>query len=149
MTDPSQFDPEGLEAPLRDRLPEYLVVFGIGLVAAAAIGAVIGAITDPAVVNSIGYTIMFLGVVLLLAGGAMGGGYTNLGIGAIGAMFGTRRADEEEMDWEGRRKGGSSTGSSDRLKKGLRPPRNPRAFWQIVGGLAYMAIGFVVVLIGG
>lgn len=149
MTDPSQFDPEELEAPLRDRLPEYLVVFGIGLVAAAAIGAVIGAITDPAVVNSIGYTIMFLGVVLLLAGGAMGGGYTNLGIGAIGAMFGTRRADEEEMDWEGRRKGGSSTGSSDRLKKGLRPPRNPRAFWQIVGGLAYMAIGFVIVLIGG
>lgn len=149
MTDPSQFDPEELEAPLRDRLPEYLVVFGIGLVAAAAIGAVIGAITDPAVVNSIGYTIMFLGVVLLLAGGAMGGGYTNLGIGAIGAMFGTRRADEEEMDWEGRRKGGSSTGSSDRLKKGLRPPRNPRAFWQIVGGLAYMAIGFVIVFIGG
>lgn len=149
MTDPSQFDPEELEAPLRDRLPEYLVVFGIGLVAAAAIGAVIGAITDPAVVNSIGYTTMFLGVVLLLAGGAMGGGYTNLGIGAIGAMFGTRRADEEEMDWEGRRKGGSSTGSSDRLKKGLRPPRNPRAFWQIVGGLAYMAIGFVIVFIGG
>lgn len=148
--DPSHhFDPEDLQPPLRNRLPEYLVVFGIGLVVAAAIGAIIGAVADPALVNSIGYTIILLGIVFLLAGGATGGGYTNLGIGAVGALFGTRRADEEEVDWEGRRTGGSGTGTSDRLEKGLRPPPNPRAFWQIVGGLAYMAIGFVIVVIGG
>jgi hypothetical protein len=151
VTEPtsSHFDPEELESPLRDRLPEYLIVFGVGLVGAAAVGALIGAVFDPAVINSIGYTIMFLGVVLILAGGATGGGYTNLGIGAIGAMFGTRRADEEEQEWETRRTGGKGTSSSDRLAKGLRPERNPRAFWQVIGGLAYMTIGFVIVLIGG
>jgi hypothetical protein len=130
--------------PLRDRLPEYAAVFGIGLLGATLAGLVIGLVVGTGMWSAVGYTIAALGVVLLLAGGASGGGYTNLGIGAVGSMFGGRNVDEEAAEHE-RRRSGAFQDPMDRLRKGLRPEANPRAFWQVVAGIVYIAVGIMTV----
>jgi hypothetical protein len=84
------FDAEAADVKpsLQDRLPDYLATFGIGLVATFAIGIVIWLISDIGLSSTISYTTILYGVVFLLAGGATGGGYVNLGVGAVGSMFG-------------------------------------------------------------
>jgi hypothetical protein len=138
--------PEGIEEtiPLSERMPDYLVTFGIGLLGAAAIGVVIWLVSDIALASSVGYTMILYGVVLLLAGGSSGGGYTNLGMGAMGALFGTRRADEPQPEANSSFK----ITPQERLQKGLRPEANPRAFWQVLGGVLYLAIGLAIVILG-
>jgi hypothetical protein len=133
------------DLPLRDRLPEYLVVFGVGLGASIGVGLVVWLISDVSLASSVGYTIILYGVVLLLAGGASGGGYTNLGVGAAGALFGTRRTDEAQDELDESRGAKSRTNSQDRLRRGLRPEANPRAFWQVIGGGVYIALGLIIV----
>ena len=130
--------------PLRDRLPDYAAVFGIGLAASAVVGLIIALIWSTSVGDAVGYTIVMYGVILLLAGGATGGGYTNLGVGAVGAMFGTRRTDEAEEDITPRMGARPRVDPRERLKKGLRPEANPRAFWQVMAGLSYIVIGVVI-----
>lgn len=134
--------------PLRDRIPEYLAVFAIGFASSAAVGVALGLMTGGGAWQGAGYTMMVFGVVLLLAGGATGGGYTHLGAGAVGAMFGARRVDEEEQEHQDRRTG-AARDPMDRLRKGLRPEKNPRAFWQVVAGAAYIAAGIGIVTLGG
>jgi hypothetical protein len=113
---------------------------------AAAIGATVGGFTSAGVGEAAGYTIVTLGVVFLLAGGASGGGYTNMGLGAVGRMFGGRTSDDEIVDdAEARRGGRVRVDPHERLRRGLRPEANPRAFWQVIGGFAYIAIGIAVV----
>ena len=133
--------------PLRERLPDYGAVFAIGLAACVGVGLVIWATSDVSLASSVGYTVILYGVVLMLAGGATGGGYTNLGMGAVGALFGTRRADETQQEvgttWSGRER----VEPQERLARGLRPEANPRAFWQVMGGVAYVALGLVVVVL--
>lgn len=134
--------------PLRDRIPEYLTVFAIGFATSFGVGVVLGLLTGGGAWTGAGYTMMVLGVVLLLAGGATGGGYTHLGAGALGAMFGARRVDEEEQEHQDRRSG-KVQDPMDRLRKGLRPEKNPRAFWQVVAGAAYIAAGIGIVILAG
>lgn len=134
--------------PLRDRIPEYLTVFAVGLVASVGVGLLIGFIFGQGIWNGVGYTIVMFGVVMLLAGGASGGGYTNLGAGAIGAAFGGRRTDEENPEHQERRTG-QHHDPMERLRKGLRPEANPRAFWQVIAGVLYIAIGIGIVSLGG
>lgn len=136
------------ELSLRDRLPDYLGVFAIGLAVCAVIGLVIWLISDVALASSVGYTTILYGVVFLLAGGATGGGYTNLGIGAAGALFGTRRADEAQDDVETTGGFRDSVSPQERLRRGLRPEANPRAFWQVLGGAAYIGLGLIIVILG-
>jgi len=141
--DPAPFDDP---LPLVDRLPDYLATFGVGLAASLGVGLIVWLVSEVSLASSLGYTIILYGVVLLLAGGASGGGYTNLGVGAVGAMFGTRRTDEahEELDesWHG----SPRVDSRERLARGLRPEANPRAFWQVIGGGIYVAIGLMIVV---
>ena len=139
---------EGEILPLRDRIPEYLTVFAVGFAISAAVGVALGLMTGGGAWQGAGYTMMVLGVVLLLAGGATGGGYTHLGAGAVGAMFGARRVDEEEQEHQDRRTG-AARDPMDRLRKGLRPEKNPRAFWQVVAGAASIAAGIGIVTLGG
>jgi len=146
MHDPNETDDVVL--PLRDRIPEYIVVFAVGFGASAGIGLVIGLVTGGSIWSAVGYTVMLLGVVMMLAGGATGGGYTHLGGGAIGAAFGGRRVDEEEQEHQDRRLGRTQD-PMERLRKGLRPESNPRAFWQVIAGVLYIAIGIVIVSLGG
>ena len=63
-----------VELSVRDRMPDYLATFIIGLAASTAVGLLIFFIWDPAIGNAIGYTIAMYGVVLLAAGGSSGGG---------------------------------------------------------------------------
>jgi hypothetical protein len=133
------------ELALRDRLPDYAAVFGIGLLGTSVVGVVIWLISDVSLASSVGYTMILYGMVFMLAGGATGGGYTNLGMGAVGSLFGGQRSDDAP--------GGSDPSSgrmdpSERLRRGLRPEANPRAFWQVVGGLAYLGVGLAIVIIG-
>lgn len=139
--------PEGIEdeLPLSDRMPDYLITFGIGLLVSAGIGIVIWLISDIDLASTIGYTMILYGVVLLLAGGSAGGGYTDLGMGAMGALFGTRRADEPQAEANSSFK----VTPHERLQKGLRPEANSRAFWQVVGGALYVGIGLAIVIVGG
>lgn len=139
--------PDGIDEvlPLSDRMPDYLITFGIGLLASAGVGLVVWLISDIALASTVGYTMILYGVVLLLAGGSSGGGYTNLGMGAMGALFGTRRADEAQPEANSSFK----VTPQERLQKGLRPEANPRAFWQVLGGVLYVAIGLTIVIAGG
>jgi len=134
------------DLPLRDRLPDYAAVFGVGLAACIGVGLVIYLISDVSLASSVGYTVILYGVIFLLAGGASGGGYTNLGIGAAGALFGTRRADEAQDEVAELQGSKHRLTSQERLNKGLRPEANPRAFWQVLGGVAYIALGLIVVI---
>lgn len=134
--------PEEDVLPLRDRMPDYLAVFGIGLAACVAVGVVIWWISDVKLASSVGYTVILYGVVLALAGGATGGGYTSLGMGAVGAMFGSQRTDEAA---EG---GKVRIDPQERLRQGLRPEANPRAFWQVIAAVVYVALGLWIVVIG-
>ena len=138
-----------VELSVRDRIPDYLATFIIGLAASTAVGLLIFFIWDPAIGNAIGYTIVMYGVVLLAAGGSSGGGYSNIGIGAVGALFGTRRTDEPAESpgegWDGKPK----IDSRERLRKGLRPEANPRAFWQVMAGFTYVGIGIVIAILFG
>jgi hypothetical protein len=143
------FDPhaDAVQLSLRDRMPDYLATFGIGLSVTFAIGIVIWLISDIGLSSTIGYTTILYGVVFLLAGGATGGGYVNLGVGAVGSMFGGRRLDDSELGPESSSGNRKRMDASERLGKGLRPEANPRAFWQVVGGMIYIAIGLAIVII--
>jgi hypothetical protein len=138
-----------VELSLRDRMPDYLATFLIGLAASTAVGLVIFFVWGPAIGNAIGYTIVMYGVVLLASGGSSGGGYSNIGIGAMGALFGTRRADDPGENpgegWDDKPK----VDSRERLRMGLRPEANPRAFWQVVAGFVYIAIGVGIAIAFG
>ncbi len=145
MEDSDEFDDVVL--PLRDRFGEYAAVFAVGFGVSVVVGVVVGLFTGGSLWSAAGYTVMLLGVVMMLAGGASGGGYTHLGAGAVGAAFGGRRVDEEEQEYQERR-AGKRQDPMERLQKGLRPEANPRAFWQVVGGVLYIAVGIVIVTLG-
>ena len=133
---------EAIELPLRDRVLEYLAIFGLGWLGVGVVGALIGAFTTASLVEGIAYVAMGYGVVLLLAGGASGGGYTSLGLGAAGAVLGgAHRHDEEFDDAEVRRGRVKRVNPQERLRRGLRPERNPRAFWQVIAGFVYLGVG--------
>ena len=88
--------------------------------------------------DALGYAFIALGTLLLLIGGARGGGYSNLGVGAVEALMGGRNRahDDYESDEELRR--GKVMKKRDpmaRLRRGLRPQANPTAFWQVIGRL--------------
>jgi hypothetical protein len=140
-------DSAEVQLSLRDRLPDYLATFGIGLAVTFAIGIVIFLISDIALSPSIGYTTILYGVIFLLAGGASGGGYVNLGVGAVGSMFGGRRLDDSDPGTGSSGQSDKRVDSRERLERGLRPEANSRAFWQVIGGMLYIAIGLAIVII--
>jgi len=134
------------ERPLRERLPGYLAAFGIGLAAGAAVGVIVWLATSARLSDAVGYTYSALGAVLLLVGGVRGSGYPRPGAasrGTVGRGLGTaweavgRRGDQGEatrLDPVGRR-------------RRLMAPPNPAAFWQVVAGCAYLAIGVLLTVL--
>ena len=140
MLDPVVPDADTVFVPLRDRLPDYLAIFGAGWAVMAVVGVAVALFTDASIIEGIAYVAMGGGVLMLLGGGATGGGYTSLGLGAAGAVLGSgQRHDEEYDDAEVRRGRIKKVNPRDRLRKGLRPEKNPRAFWQVIAGFAYLA----------
>ena len=151
MTDSVAPDPNDVLLPLRDRFPDYLAVFGTGWAVVAVLGIAIGLFSSASLIEGIAYVAMAAGVVLLLGGGATGGGYTSLGLGAAGALVGRgQRHDEDYDDADTRRGRIKRVNPRERLRRGLRPEKNPRAFWQVIAGFMYLASGLgLLVLFGG
>ena len=163
MTDPRKLDAEAaalIDAPLPlgERLVQYAKLFLAGALVIAAIGAIVGAVGSPSIPVAIGYTAVFVGVVMLLAGGASGGGYANLGMGIVDRLADNAKRDRSEYqpddatpvrrskryaveEERGRRD------PMERLRKGLRPEKNPTAFWTVIGGFVYIALGAFLALL--
>ena len=92
----------------------------------------------------IGYTWISVGTLLLLVSGARGGGYSNLSIGAVEALVGGRNRTDDDVDDDDDLRRGKVMKRRDpmyRLRKGLRPPPNPTAFWQAIAGFVFIALG--------
>jgi hypothetical protein len=137
--------------PLRERMQGYLAVFAMGAGAGLVIGLIVWLATSVRFAEALGYTFLGLGTLLLLTGGARGGGYSNLGIGAVEAVFGGRnRAQDDYLSDEELRRGEvmKKRDPMARLRRGLRPQANPTAFWQVIAGFLYIAIGVVAMLLG-
>jgi hypothetical protein len=137
--------------PLRERIRAYVFLFWIGLGIAGIAGLILWAATPIGFFNAVGYANLGVGTLLLLAGGARGGGYTNLGLGAVEAVVGGRnRIDDDYVADPELRRGRfmSRRDPMERLRKGLRPPANPSAFWQTVAGFLYVAVGVVLTQLG-
>jgi hypothetical protein len=136
-------------APLRERMPVYLRLFGYGLAGAAVVGLAAGLLTGSNPVAGIGYAFIAVGTLLLLVGGARGGGYSNLGLGAVEAIVGGRNRSSDDYEHNEALRRGAVNQQRDpreRLRKGLRPPANPSAFWQSVAGFVYIGIGVALTL---
>jgi hypothetical protein len=132
------------ELSLRERFPTYLKAFALGLVITALLGLGLFAVTDLELGEALGYSWIFSGTILLLAGGARGGGYSNLSVGALEAMVGGRNRSDDDFEGDAEQRQGKTMrrrDPMDRLRKGLRPPPNPSAFWQIVAGFGYIVLG--------
>lgn len=130
--------------PLRERFPIYLRIFSLLVGGLVVLGLGIAALGGGSARAAIGYTFIFGGTLLMLVGGARGGGYTNLGVGAVEALVsGRNRADDDYVEDEDLRRGKvlKRRDPMDRLRRGLRPPANPTAFWQTVAGLVLVVVG--------
>jgi len=135
---------EFVAEPLGERIGVYLKLFGIGLVVIVVVALIVFAMSSARLEHAIGYTAIGVGTLLLLAGGARGGGYSNLSIGAAEAVIRGRNrgVDEPEEDDEVRRgRVIKRRDPMERLRKGLRPPPNPSAFWLTIAGAIYIVAG--------
>jgi hypothetical protein len=116
--------------PLRARFPEYIAVFCVGLGGGLLIGLLVGLIFDVPILTALGYTVFALGLFCLLGGGAQGGKYTSLGLGeGAGRVKFVYDEDPNVLA---------------NLSGARRPGRNPGAFWMVVGGFLYGAIGLAI-----
>jgi hypothetical protein len=135
--------------PLPQRLPKYGVIFAVGLVVGAAVGVVVWLATSTRLADAMGYTYLALGTLLLLTGGARGGGSTNLGVGAVEALMGGRNRSQDDYVTDAELRRGHVMKKRDpmeRLRRGLRPQANPTAFWQVIAGFLYIGVGVVLTL---
>ncbi len=155
MTDPRQV-PDGFathaELPLRERMPEYLVIFAIGLAVGIVVGLIIGALSSVGVGSAIGYTVLLMGAGFMIAGGIPGSGVY---AGGFGRIF-SGGSDPAGQSSGGPSPSGSAAGASDdvdlgspsevrqRMQRRLRPEKNPTAFWLVTGGISYVVIGLVI-----
>jgi hypothetical protein len=139
--------------PLSERMTGYLVAFGIGVGAAALVGVIVWLATSVRLADALGYSFIALGTLLLLLGGARGGGYSNLGIGAAEALFGGRNRSQDDYVGDEELRRGDVMKKRDpmaRLRRGLRPQANPTAFWQVIAGFLYVGIGvFLALMLAG
>jgi hypothetical protein len=146
---PDETLPEDELAPLRERMPVYLRLFGFGLAGAAVVGLAAGFLTGAGPVSGIGYTFIAVGTLLLLVGGARGGGYSNIGLGAVEAIVGGRNRSGDDYEHNQALRRGAVNQRRDpmeRLRKGLRPPANPSAFWQSIAGFVFIGFGVAITL---
>ena len=133
-------------------MPDYLALFGVGVAGCLVVGLIVVAVSTNSFAAGFGYAMIGLGTVLVLSGGVSGGGYANLGAGALGTMFGSSSrheaglAEGDDPEDLQREVFGKRGDPRERLRKGLRPEANPRAFWQLIGGSTYFALGTAIVL---
>ncbi len=141
-----------LPESLLERVPGYLVGFGVGAAAAGLVGLIVWLATSAGAAESFGYAFIGLGTLMLLVGGARGGGYSNMGIGAVEALIGGRNRSQDDYLSDEELRRGEVMKKRDpmaRLRRGLRPQANPTAFWQVIAGFIYIGIGVLFSLVLG
>ena len=157
MTDPRKV-PDGFatlaQLPLRERMPEYLTIFGIGLAVGIVAGAIIGAFSSVGFGSAIGYTVLLMGAGFMIAGGIPGSGVY---AGGFGRIF-TGSSDQAGQSGSGSAPSGGASSASpggpddvdspsevrQRMQRRLRAEKNPTAFWLVMGGVAYVIIGLII-----
>jgi len=146
--------------PLRERMPEYLAKFSLGVAGCAALGLIFVWASDASFAQGFGYAMVGLGAIFLLsggvAGGGVGGGYSNMGgsagEGAQGATFDhasryqAGAAAHDDRDVLRQQMFGAFGDPRERSRKRLRREVNPQAFWHVVAGFSYFALGGALVL---
>ena len=143
MTGSEESEHAAAVLPLRHRIPEYLMIFGLGWLGIIVVGLAAGAVTQVSAIEGVAYAAMVGGAGLMMVGGTSGGGYTDLGVGAAETLLGLGRRDDADRE-------AYATAPErrpdpmERLKRGRRPEKNPRAFWQVIAGVAYLAAGLSV-----
>jgi hypothetical protein len=130
--------------PLRQRLSRYSLWLGIEVGAAAGIAVVVWLMADVSWPTAFGGTLVAMGTLSLLAGGATGGGFVTAG--DYGTLYG-RRHDSGWKSTAGEI--GRAQDLRDRLAIRLRPRRNPTAWWQVIGGLVLIGLGIVALTLTG
>ena len=132
------------EEPLQQRLPRYARWLGVEIAVAVVISLVLWWLADLSLVTSIGGTLVGMGTLSLLAGGASGGGFVTAG--DYGTFYGRRH----DQGWDSTAgEIGRAQDLRDRLAAHLRPRRNPTAWWQVMGGLVLIGLGSVVLALSG
>jgi hypothetical protein len=123
------------EPSFRERLPDRLTVFGIGLAGGIAVGLISGVLFGAPLAPAFGYTMVILGAICLLGGGLTGGGYAVYGIGEGIGRNHYMRGDGNKLVGEALR------GGYDR------PAADPGAFWMAIGGFLYLVIGLLAIVL--
>jgi len=119
---------------LRDRILDRATIFAVGLVLAATVGSLVGVLTAASVPSAVGYALIVFGAVWLLSAGLSGGGYAIGGVGKGVSRYTYLMGDGNEA-------------LLDELREGYnRLDKDPIAFWQAIGGILYIAIGFIVIV---
>lgn len=132
------------EEPLRQRLPRYARWLGVEIAAALVISLVVWSLADVSWFTSIGGTLVGMGALSLLSGGANGGGFVTAG--DYGIFYGRRH----DQGWDSTAgEIGRARDLRDRLAAHLRPRRNPTAWWQVIGGLILVGLGIVALALSG
>jgi hypothetical protein len=135
-------------------MPEYLVIFGIGLVVAIVVGLIIGAFSTVSLGSAVGYTVLLMGAGFMIAGGIPGSGVY---AGGFGRIF-TGSSDPAVPPSSGNAAAGGPSSSSAgesldadspsdvrrRMQRRLRPEKNPTPFWLVMGGISYVIIGLLI-----
>jgi hypothetical protein len=128
----------------RGLILDHGLVFAAGLGLAATIGSLFGILTHAAVLSAIGSAILTLGVLCLLSAGMTGGQYTALGVGRGAERYNFVRDSFSFGPRRDRPIGGNTKPLIEELHGGYRPKRDHIAFWLGLGGILYVATGFVI-----
>jgi hypothetical protein len=103
---------------------------------AAVVGLILGALLDASMATTFGYSMVGLGAICLLGGGLTGGGYSVYGPGEGVGRNHYMRGDGNRL-------------AMDSLRTGYnRPGADPGAFWMATGGLLYLTIGVLAIVLG-
>jgi hypothetical protein len=130
----------------RDRAFDYGMVFAAGLAVAASIGSLVGVLTGAAVPSAIGSAIVFLGVLCLLSAGLTGGQYAAGGVGRGAARYTFVNQSFSPLLRRDPLEGAGSDALVEELSHGYRPKKDPTAFWLAIGGILYVATGFIILM---
>jgi len=119
---------------LRDRARRYVTAFLAGLGVSAGVGLIIGFVKGGSIWNASGYTVMLLGVVMLLVGGVAAGGHSHLSAGSTVEAFEKRgvRSENRHLDES---ETIQQPGPAKPTEKGRPAEPHPDAFWEVVGGI--------------
>jgi len=137
----------GVVPPLRDRARGYVVVFLAGLGGSAGIGLMIGLVRGGSMWNASGYTVMLLGVVMLLVGGVAAGGHSHMSVGSMVEAF-ENRSDHDEESPVDESEAVQRPATMKDVENGFGAKPNPHAVWELVGGVLYIAAGIAIVTLG-